>query len=63
MHLNSKKNKIVVTSSKEGLTLYKITAENQIERVGNLIHKRIMRKEQNILDAQWSQPLQLNKMT
>lgn len=40
MHLNSKKNKIVVTSALEGAVMYKIDATNQIQRLGQILTRR-----------------------
>jgi hypothetical protein len=55
MHLNSKKNKIILAGTGE-IRLFEITPENQIKRQRLLLPKKLV-GNRAILDAQWSRPL------
>lgn len=57
IHLNSKKSKIILVSRTEGLILYNISPDFKINRVGNLLNRKTTKKDINVLDAQWSNPI------
>ena len=51
IHFNSKKNKLIVVSMREGIVLYKISTDNKVEKMGSILNKKLTKKD-NILDAQ-----------
>jgi len=57
IHLNSKKNKVVIVELKKGPMIYNISTNNTFDNEKRILTPKQLKNEIRILDAQWSEPL------